>query len=469
MKRFMLILMLFSLVLSSPGAEDQDKDCNGRITPEVISRLHARIPGDDAFRAISSALRNRDFTEVFANPEVLRNHNHHYTNDIKTGDITDQKGTGRCWMYAALNTIRPYVVRRLEMDDFEFSTAYLFFWDKLEKANAFLERAIARSGKELRDPEWLRTIANPVDDGGYWQNCVDLVEKYGVVPMAAMPETASTANSRQMNRALTWILRNHALSLRRMHAEGSDRQALRNRKEEFLAQVYRVLVMHLGEPVQSFPFRYRRKNKKSGEKEWTAMETYTPMTFMKRFVSPDLERFVMVANWPSRPMYSYYQWEDSNNVFGGRRLDFINLPMKKIKEMMVASILDDTPVNFSADVGKQLDNKHGIMHADLYPFSRIYGVEFPDDKGTNTVLRNINSTHAMVIMGVDLVEGKPLKWKVENSWGSDRGHKGYYAMYDNWFDRYVVRVVLDRKYVTPEILELLDTKPLLIPFTEPEQ
>ena len=271
-----------------------------------------------------------------------------------------------------------------------------------------------------------------------------------------------------MNRALTWLLRNHAFKLREMKRSGKDLQTLREVKQSFLSQVYRVLTMHLGEPVQSFPFRYYRKDKK-GEKKLTDYETFSPGSFMRRFVSPDLGRFVMVANWPARPWHRYYQWEDSNNILRGRRLDFVNLPMSEIKEMMIASIRDRTPVNFSADVGKQMDGEHGIMHADLFPYSRVYGIDFCDDKAKNSVLRNINSTHAMVIMGVDLVQGKPLKWKVENSWGTKKGHKGYYAMYDNWFDRYVVRVVLDRKYVPEKILALLKTEPEVIPFTQPEQ
>jgi len=471
MKRSTIILLgllLPFLLLSAADKEGQAAQ-KGALTSDLIARLEASIPQDAAFRSLADALRNRPFHEVFANPEVLQNHDNHYTHEIKTGTVTDQKGTGRCWMYAALNTIRPYVVRRLDMPDFEFSTAYLFFYDKLEKANAFLERAMDRADRKLRDIEWLKTLAAPVDDGGYWQNCVDLVEKYGVAPMAAMPESASTKSSREMNRALTWILRHHALKLREMKLTGMAADELGERKMAALLQVYRILVMHLGEPVRSFPFRYRRKNPKTKQKVWTEFAEFTPKSFMQRFVAPDLERFVMVANWPARPMYRYFQWEDSNNVRGGRRLDFINLPLEEIKAMMVASIQDNTPVNFSADVGKQLDNQHGIMHADLYPYSRVYGVHFPDEKETNTLLRNINSTHAMVIMGVDLVKGKPLKWKVENSWGTDRGHKGYYAMYDNWFDRYVVRVVVDRKYVPEKVLALLNSQPQVIPFTEPEQ
>ena len=466
-KTTVLLLLLLPFALTAVNDTGEEKH-DGAVTPEMLSRFAASLPRDAAFQSLSAALHNRKFSEVFSNPEVLRNHNHQFTHEIKTGVVTNQKGTGRCWMYAALNTIRPYVVRRLNMKEFEFSTNYLFFWDKLEKANSFLERVLLRSDRDLRDADFQKMMGSPIDDGGYWQNCVDLVEKYGVVPASAMPETASTNSSREMNRALTWILRNHAFKLREMKRSGKDLQTLREVKQSFLSQVYRVLTMHLGEPVQSFPFRYYRKDKK-GEKKLTDYETFSPGSFMRRFVSPDLGRFVMVANWPARPWHRYYQWEDSNNILRGRRLDFVNLPMSEIKEMMIASIRDRTPVNFSADVGKQLDREHGIMHADLFPFSRVYGVDFSDNKGRNSVLRNINSTHAMVIMGVDLVQGKPLKWKVENSWGTKKGHKGYYAMYDNWFDRYVVRVVLDRKYVPEKILALLKTEPEVIPFTQPEQ
>ena len=298
-KTTVLLLLLLPFALTAVNDTGEEKH-DGAVTPEMLSRFAASLPRDVAFQSLSAALHNRKFSEVFSNPEVLRNHNHQFTHEIKTGVVTNQKGTGRCWMYAALNTIRPYVVRRLNMKEFEFSTNYLFFWDKLEKANSFLERVLLRSDRDLRDADFQKMMGSPVDDGGYWQNCVDLVEKYGVVPASAMPETAATESSREMNRALTWLLRNHAFKLREMKRSGKDLQTLREVKQSFVSQVYRVLTMHLGEPVQSFPFRYYRKDKK-GEKKLTDYETFSPGSFMRRFVSPDLGRFVMVANWPARP------------------------------------------------------------------------------------------------------------------------------------------------------------------------
>jgi bleomycin hydrolase len=420
------------------------------------------------FRAIMNALKNRGFYEVFLNREVLRNHNNNYTYEIKTPTITNQKRTGRCWLYAGLNTIRPYVAKKLNMKNFKFSTSYLFFWDKMEKANYFLEKVISEADIDIRSIKFQKLLSSPVDDGGYWQGAVNLVKKYGAVPESAMPEVNSDENSSAMVRNITYVLRNYAYELKNLKEKGASSGTLRKKKTTCLFNIYKMLVLHLGEPVKTFYFRYYKKDKK-GKKYLTDYKKYTPKEFAKEFINGAFDNFVMFANWPARKYYKLYIWKGSNNSIEGIPLTFINLPMKEIKPMMIESIKNGVPVNFSADVGKQLDRKRGIMNADLYRFEDVYGVKFNTDKKRNTLIRNINSTHAMVFTGLDIKDGKPLKWKVENSWGTKNGDNGFYAMYDNWVNLYVVRVVIDRKFIPEKYIKILKTKPIIIPETEPEK
>lgn len=464
-KSICFLLVMCMIAAGTMAGDNGDKKI---LNTEIFQSLGESLQWNDSLRSVQNALQNHSLESVFLNREVLKNHNNNYTYEIDTGTVTDQKSTGRCWLYAALNTIRPDMIEALQRDDFEFSTNYYFFYDKLEKANFFLERAVEKASLDIRSLEYQHFIASPAGDGGYWQNAVDLVKKYGVVPLSTMPEVSSNENSRSMNRVLTVLLRKMALEIHGMVAEGKGLSVIREKKMEFLARVYRVLALHLGEPVKEFPYRYYRKTEK-GKKVLTPYRMYTPRSFAQQFLPGKLEQFVMLANWPGRPFYRLYKWEASSNCIEGTPLTFVNLPMEVIKSMAVESIRENVPVNFSADVGKQLDRERGIMHPRLYDWSSIYGIPLQMDKKTDSLFRNINSTHAMVFMGVDLKDGEPLKWKVENSWGKDNGHGGYYAMYDEWVDLYVVRVVIAESFLHPRVRRVLSTRPVVIPDTEPEK
>ncbi|MCP4219592.1 MAG: hypothetical protein GY765_33475 [bacterium] len=463
------LLILFLLISTTAFSADSAES----LTPESIKSFKKHLALTPQLKSLSNALKNQQFADVFLNREILRNHNTRYTYEVETGDVTNQKRTGRCWLYAGINAVRPNVVERVNMKDFEFSLSYLFFWDKMEKANFFLEKAIRRADLDIRSVKYRNMLSGPMGDGGYWQNFVDLIKKYGCVPIAAMPEVASNENSRAMVRNLTYLLRNYAYELKELKTKGKTIKQLRIKKQHYLANIYKVLALHLGEPVESFPFRYYTKDEnakeKKDKKKLTPYETYTPKSFAEKFVLQDVDDYIMFANWPGRKFNTLYEWESSNNVIEGTRLTFINLPMDEIKAMMLESIKNNTAVNFSADVGKQLERKKGIMHADMYRFDDVYGIPFSRDKKRNSMLGNINSTHAMVFMGVDIADGKPLKWKVENSWGTKNGDKGFYAMYDNWVNLYVVRVVIDKRFVPERIQKILKSKAVVIPELEPEQ
>ncbi len=460
MRKFVIIfILLLSFTTFAQNYESLDKN--------FINELKSKIKLDSLHTALMYALQNKQFKDVFVNKEILKHHDKYFTHEIKTGRITDQKSTGRCWLYAGLNAIRPDIVKKVNIQDFEFSENYLYFWDKMEKANKFLEMVIARTGENIRSRKFQRLLGNPIEDGGYWQNFVDLIKKYGCVPYEAMPEVESNHNSRQMLANINFQLRYYAYKLKEMNDNGKSKEELRQAKKEYLKNIYKMLVLHLGYPVDTFTFKYFVKDKKGNKK--IKIEHFTPISFAKKFVNENLDDYIMFANWPAREYYKYYKVESSNNLIDGTPLDFINLPMEEIKKMMVKSILADYPVNFSSDVGKQSSTKLGIFNADLYKYSWVYDIEFDYNKKINTVVRNINSTHAMVILGVDLFDNKPIKWKVENSWGTDAGDKGFFYMYDNWVDLFVVRVVVNKKFVPEKYIKILSQKPVIIPEDEPEQ
>ena len=457
MKRLFFLVSFICMPLLVAGSSRQ-------LTESQIEAMGDSLKRNAAFTSVQTVLFNQQFNDAFINQRVLKDHNSDYTYEIEIGNISDQKRTGRCWMYAGLNVIRHRVKDRLNLKEFEFSENYLFFWDKLEKANHFLEEVIARSDLDIRSEAFQRILKSPMSDGGYWQNCVDLVKKYGCVPIDAMPEVASTANSRQMQTHLTFYLRDAAYKLKEEKQTGATIDQLRSLKEHQLQDVYRMLALHLGEPVTQFSFRHRDDDTKL-----TPYQTYTPQSFAKTFVEEDMADYVMFANWPDRDYEQYYEVELSSNLIDGTPLNFVNLPMEEIKKMVIESIKNQEPINFSADVGKQSSRKMGIFHADLYPYESVYSVPMKWEKRSDSVMQNISSTHAMVIIGVDMKDGKPLKWKVENSWGKDSGDKGVFHMYDNWMDLYVVRIVLHKEYVPQKYLKMFDQKPVIIPEYEPEQ
>jgi len=348
----------------------------------------------------------------------------------------------------------------------------------MEKANTFLENVIGRADLDLRDEKFQRILRNPVEDGGYWQTFTNLCRKYGAVPQIAMPETNSTESSRMMNRALNQRLRLAAHEMHELKAGGAGDAALRKGKERVLADVYRMLVYHLGVPPTEFEFRHKPKASEGEEREEDGggdgdieiiTRSYTPQSFAAEFILDDLDDFAMVANWPSRDYGVVYEVELTKNVIEGEYLGFLNVRLEDMKDAVLRSVLANDPVDISADVTHQGDRESGILNSDLYRYDEIYGVDLSGTKAIKGILGIVNSTHGMVIMGVDVVNDEVVKWRVENSWGGDNGDDGYYYLYDNWFDDYVVRAVVKKKHLPDRLLALYDQKPTRIPEGQPEQ
>lgn len=353
---------------------------------------------------------------------------------------------------------------REQSGKFFFSQNYGFFWDQLEKANLFLEGIIEtrKASDEDKKVEWL--FKHPLSDGGQFTGISDILTKYGVVPAEIMPETASSNDTRLMGQIITRTLRQTGMALRKAAAKGESLAQLRQRKETCLKQVYRILSLNLGEPPTSFSYTLR-----NAKGEAISTDTYTPQSFYQRFVGADLkDQFVMLMNDPSRPYYKTYEIDFDRHSYDGRNWTYVNLPMEEIKQMAIASLKDNTMMYYSCDVGRELDRSKGIAALNNYDYASLLGYDFTMDKAERIKSFDSGSTHAMTLKAVDLdASGKPTKWKVENSWGEQSGVKGHIIMTDGWFDAYTFRLVVNKKYATDKVLELLKTKPVQLPAWDP--
>ena len=434
----------------------------GGITPAMIEKMQQSFELDAATRAAMNALAKNDIKDLTLNREVLLTSDHFFSHKIKTGGITNQKSSGRCWLFAGLNIMRPKILEKYNLSDFDFSENYLFFWDKLEKANFFLESIIQTREKDIydREVEWL--LKHPCPDGGWWHFVVELINKYGAVPESAMPETNSSGKTGMMNRLLARKLRQDAVILRGMSEEGRGESALRKGKEDMLQEIYRMLAINLGVPPTEFQWRYETKDDSVSQ-----AETYTPLEFYREVVGVNLDDYICMFSCPSRPFEKLYQIKFDRDMFDKPNFTFINLDIEELKEYTLASVLDDEPVWFACDVGKEDYVEGGFMALGIYDYAALYGVDMELSKTERIVYRESVPNHAMVLTGVDVDGDKPVKWLVENSWGDDRGKKGYWAMSDEWFEEYVYGTILHTKYIPKRVLDILKTDPTVLPPWDP--
>ena len=442
-----------------------DNNATPQITFQQLQAYQQAFTADDRNRLALNAVTKNSINSVVLDRNVVTSSNHTYSNLLKSNDITSQASSGRCWLFAGLNLFRVEAMKHLNIEKFELSQNYMMFWDKLEKANYFLESIL----KTLDEPTDGRLIMfllqNPIQDGGQWDMFVNLVEKYGVLPKTLMPETESSSNTRWMVVLITARLREYAAELRHLHGEGADENALRARKTEMMADVYRMLVVHLGEPPYSFAWQWRDK-----DNIFHRDGVITPQEFFKRYVQYDLDSMVCLINCPTadKPFNRLYTVEYLGNVVGGRIVRYLNVEIAAFKKAAMDMIVAGTPVWFGCDYGRMIERDLGIMDMNLYDYRLAYGAGFKADKAQRVEYGDSLMTHAMVFTGVDIgADGKPLKWRVENSHGEKVGDKGFLAMSDNWFDEYLYEVAVEKRTIAPELLAVLDTEPVKLPPWDP--
>ena len=437
---------------------------DGAITPKLLEELRQSEPKSPTEKALHNAIAVQGMQDFFINNQRPRSIEDKFSIEVQSSGIADQKQSGRCWLFTGLNVLRAQLMTREKSGTFFFSQNYSFFWDQLEKANLFLEGIIETRKLPINDAkvEWL--FKNPINDGGQFTGISDNLYKYGVVPDEVMPETASSSNTKLLGKILARTLRQTGIQLRKASEKGESLAQLRKRKEDGLKKVYRLLSLNLGVPPTSFTYTLKDKDGKA-----ISTETYTPQSFYERFVGADLRgQFVMLMNDPSRPYYKVYEIEYDRHAYDGKNWTYVNLPMDEIKQMAIASLKDNTMMYYSCDVGRELDRSQGIAALDNYDYASLLGYPFDMDKAERIQTFDSGSTHAMTLKAVDLdASGKPVKWKVENSWGEKTGVKGHIIMTDAWFDAYTFRLVVNKKYATQKVLDLLKTKPVQLPAWDP--
>lgn len=461
MKSYYLPIACFFLSISLLANSQQTE--KGGISSEMLQQIKQSYQGTSTDKAIRNAICNNDINKLAINIDNKNNFDTYFSHKINSKGITDQKSSGRCWLFTGLNVFRAQAIAKYDMGDFQFSQVYPFFWDQLEKANLFLQGIIDTRKKPINDKmvEWL--FKNPLSDGGQFTGISDILSKYGVVPAEVMTETNSSENTNRMAYLIKLKLREFGIQLRNEAAQENSIVSLEKSKIQMLGTIYRMLVLNLGEPPASFT--WTRKDAKGNPVE---TKEYTPMSFFNEFIGKDLtNNYVMLMNDPSRDYYKLYEIDYDRHRYDGRNWTYVNLPIEDIKEMAIASIKDSTMMYFSCDVGKFLDRERGLLDTDYYDYGSLMGTTFNMDKKQRVQTFASGSSHAMTLMAVDLdPNGKPKKWMVENSWGPG-ANNGHLIMTDKWFDEYMFRLVVDKKYITPKVKEVLKQKATLLPAWDP--
>jgi bleomycin hydrolase len=379
--------------------------------------------------------------------------------DVTTGKVANQKQSGRCWMFAALNTFRHKMLNAFNLKDFELSQNHTFFWDKYEKANYFYENILATAQEPLTSRKVAFLLQTPQQDGGQWDMIVSLFQKYGVVPKTAMPESSNSSNSRDLNNYLNKKLRKDAGTLRQLVADGQSTEAIQEAKEEMLQEIYNFLATSLGTPPETFDFEYRDE-----DKNYHIDRNLTPQSFYDKYVGVDLDDYVSIINAPTadKPYDKSYTVEMLGNVVGGKEVKYLNVDMDTFKKLAIAQLEQGESVWFGCDVGQSSTRDSGIMALDVYDTNDLFDVDFTMTKAQRLDYGESLMTHAMVLTGVDIVEDKSTKWKVENSWGEKVGTNGFFVMSDEWMDEYTYQIVVRKEFLTAEQLAAFEAEPTVL-------
>ena len=427
------------------------------ITLPNIRKFNKSFNSSTSNQLARNALIQNDINKVAVHWENFSKINHIFSNTIsKQLPVTNQKSSGRCWGFAGLNLLRLEIVKNYNLSNFEFSQNYFMFWDKLEKANYFLENILKTLDQNYDSRLMMHLLQAPVQDGGQWDMFVNLIEKYGLVPKSVMPETNHSSKSSMMNYFLTHKLRECAFILRKSKKPRTTIKQLRSKKEEMMSVIYSLLCMFLGNPPTKFDWSIIDKNNK-----FTRFNNLDPLDFYHKFTKVKLKNKVCLINAPmsNKKMNELYTIDFLGNVVGGNIIKYANVEINELKKAAIKSIKNDEAVWFGCDVGKMFNRELGIMDMDLYDYEKLFDTKFKMNKASRLEYGDSAMTHAMLFTGVDLKRNTPRKWRVENSWGDKNGDKGYYLMSDSWFDEYNYEVVVDKKYLSNKTLEIFNREP----------
>jgi bleomycin hydrolase len=468
-KTFVRILFAFAALAATPvfGQDEpvlgQNPSTAGALTPQILKTLEGAVPMTPQLRAVRDALAHNGVHSLAINPDVENRTDSLFTHEIKDpGSIANQSDSGRCWLFAGLNMLRPGIIAKEKMKDFMLSQAYEQFYEKLEAANRSLELAVSLRKEPIHSRPMDTFLQHLISDGGNWNYVRALVEKYGAVPESLMPDDYAASHTDEIVGLMSARLRKAVVEVRQPKFDGSGESDLRKWKIAALKDIYKILVLCLGQPPEKFQWRYEDKDGKV-----TPLETYTPQSFRRKFLDADLNRYVSFVNYPGQPIHSHLEWAWERNMADQPNMEAINITMDEMVEMTVKSILADQPVWFGANSGAEGDKKKGLWLNDVEDKNDLFGIDFSMSKAETLAYDNGTPDHAMVFTGVDVQDGKPVKWKVENSWGKKTGAEGWFTIDSKWFDQHVFQVIIDRRFAPPKLVALTEQKPILLPPWDP--
>ncbi len=432
------------------------------ITRKQVAELRKGFDAESSNKVAQNAVTNVQLPDLTLNRDLVQDIDDSFSTKLDDWKVTAQMRSGRCWLFATLNLLRVGAMKKMNLKNFEFSQAHIHFWDKFERANHLLEAVIETSDRPVDDRTIHFLLSDPIGDGGQWNMAMNLIRKHGLVPKSAYPESNSSSATRWMNAELKNILRSSACEIRAIVDGGGSIDEARAHKEKRIADIWNMLCIHLGTPPKTFNWQWRDK-----DNEFHRNGRMTPQQFAAEFVDIDWENYVCIVNDPRNEYYQRYTVDFLQNVAGGPPVVYLNVPSKEMKGITQKLLEDGMPVWMGCDVGKGMDRKRGLWDAELFDVGGLYGVEYGMDKADRLRHNQTMMTHAMLFTGVDVVNGRPRRWRVENSWGQDTGQKGYYTMNDSWYDQYMFEIAAPTSYLNEKMQAGLETEPVVLPAWDP--
>ena len=427
------------------------------LTLDEIAKFQQDYQQNKQNKIAELAVVNNGVQKASFNGEGIRDLNRTFSIEIPTDNVTDQKQSGRCWLFAALNVLRHKFAKQYHAKNFAFSQSYLFFWDRIERANIFFNHILETADKPVDDRTVHFYLQAPDTDGGQWHMAISLIRKYGLVPTYAQDESFTANNTAAFNQALNMKLREDGLVLRKL-AQAGKNDEIEQKRQEYLSEIYRMAVIAFGQPVQKFDLEF-----KDDDGNYKLDQIITPLDFFHNYFEDDLDDYVVLFNAPDHEYDKLYAFPFEDNVEGGSPVRFLNTKIENLKEAAIKQLKDGETIWFGCDVGKQSDRQKGILAANLYETDTIFGIETKLNKKERLQTGASGSTHAMTFVGVDVVDGKPRQWKVENSWGTKVGDKGYFVMDDKWFDEYLFKVVVKKQYLPEKLVKIAEGEATPVP------
>ena len=427
------------------------------LTLDEIAKFQQDYQQNKQNKIAELAVVNNGVQKASFNGEGIRDLNRTFSIEIPTDNVTDQKQSGRCWLFAALNVLRHKFAKQYHAKNFTFSQSYLFCWDRIERANIFFNHILETADKPVDDRTVHFYLQAPDTDGGQWHMAISLIRKYGLVPTYAQDESFTANNTAAFNQALNMKLREDGLVLRKL-AQAGRNDEIEQKRQEYLSEIYRMAVIAFGQPVQKFDLEF-----KDDDGNYKLDQNITPLDFFHNYFEDDLDDYVVLFNAPDHEYDKLYAFPFEDNVEGGSPVRFLNTKIENLKEAAIKQLKDGETIWFGCDVGKQSDRQKGILAANLYETDTIFGIETKLNKKERLQTGASGSTHAMTFVGVDVVDGKPRQWKVENSWGTKVGDKGYFVMDDKWFDEYLFKVVVKKQYLPEKLVKIAESGATPVP------